>query len=288
MRRLLPLLVTLVVLAPSPAAATDVTAEELARLAGRARSDTGALTEIRRVTSVDGTPVDVSSALEGAEGERLSSRLNALTEQGEGTSPRAAGQARREAQRVLAQARYREQEVPRPFAGLFALLGRLLEPVGDAFAAAFRFLARLLPGGDSSVWAVLGVLVVVGAAVVSLRLGRRRAQASAQATAQSHLRSLDERSLERAAAAAALAGDHSKAVRLRFLAGLLRLDKADAITWRPSLITSEVEASICSAEFESLARSFDEIVYGGRAAMPEDSERARAGWQRVLQDVSPP
>lgn len=285
MRRLLQLLVACAVLAPSPVAATDVTAEELARLAQRARSDAGVLAQLRQVTSVGGAEVDVASALEGADGERLRSRLNALAEQGEGTSP-APEQQRNEAREVLSQRRYREQEVPRPFAGVFAFLGRLLEPVGDAFTAAFRFLARLLPGGDSSVWAVFGLLVVVGAAAVSLRLGSRRAQASEQGTTQSRLRSLDERALERAADAAAQAGDHGKAVRLRFLAGLLRLDKAHAITWRPSLITSEIEASISSPEFESLACSFDEIVYGGRAAVPEDSERALTGWQRVLQEVS--
>ncbi len=286
MRRLLQFLVACCVLAPSPAAATDVTAEELARLAGRAHSDTGALAELRQVTSVGGAPVDVASALEGAQGERLRSRLNVLAEQRESTTPLGPEQERSEAREVLSQRRYREQEVPRPLAGVLAFLGRLLEPVGDAFTTAFRFLARLLPGGDSSVWTMLALLVVAGAAAVSLRLGGRRAQASAQDTSQSRLRSLDERALERTADAAAQAGDYGRAVRLRFLAGLLRLDKADAIIWRPSLITSEVEAKISSPEFEALARSFDEIVYGGRAAALEDSERARAGWQRVLQEVS--
>jgi hypothetical protein len=286
LRRLLQVLAALVVFAPSPAAASDVSAEELARLAGRARLDAGALAQLRQVTSVGGAPVDVASALEGAEGERLASRLNALAGQGAGTPSVSRRQQRTEALDVLSQRRYREQEVPRPFAGLFAFLGRLLEPVGDAFTTAFRFLARQLPGGDSSVWAVLGLGVLAGAAAVSLRLGRRRAQASEQASSRSRRQSLDERALERAADAAAQAGDHAAAVRLRFLAGLLRLDKTDAITFRPSLITSEIEARISSPEFESLARSFDEIVYGGRAAVPEDSERARAGWQRVLQEVS--
>jgi hypothetical protein len=286
LRRLLQVLAALVVFAPSPAAASDVSAEELARLAGRARLDAGALAQLRQVTSVGGAPVDVASVWEGAEGERLASRLNALAGQGAGTPSVSRRQQRTEALDVLSQRRYREQEVPRPFAGLFAFLGRLLEPVGDAFTTAFRFLARQLPGGDSSVWAVLGLGVLAGAAAVSLRLGRRRAQASEQASSRSRRQSLDERALERAADAAAQAGDHAAAVRLRFLAGLLRLDKTDAITFRPSLITSEIEARISSPEFESLARSFDEIVYGGRAAVPEDSERARAGWQRVLQEVS--
>ena len=286
MRRLLQLLVAFLVLAPGPASATDVSTRELSRLAQRARSDTGALEQLRKVTSVGGAPVDVASALEGARGERLRSRLNALMQQVEGTSVRAPERPRSEAREVLSQRRYREQEVPRPFAGLFAFLGRLLEPIGDAFTAAFRFLARLLPGGDSSVWAVLGLVVVTGAAAVSLRLGRRRAQASEQASSQTRIGRLDERALERAADAAALAGEHDRAVRLRFLAGLLRLDRARAIAWRPSLVTSEVEARISSPEFAALARSFDEIVYGGRAAVPEDSERARAGWRRVLEEVS--
>jgi hypothetical protein len=286
LRRLLQLLVTLFVLAPSPGAAIEVTPEELSRLAQRARSDAGALAQLKQVTSVGGAPVDVASALQGVSGGRLRSRLGALSEQRESTALRAVEQQRSAAREVLSQRHYREQDLPRPFAGVLSFLGRLLQPVGEAFTTAFRFLARLLPGGDSSVWAVLGLVVVTGAAAVSLRLGRRRAQASQQGTSRSRRESIDERALERAADAAAEAGDHGRAVRLRFLAGLLRLDRADAISFRPSLITSEVEARIASPEFESLARSFDEIVYGGRAAMREDSERARLGWQRVLQEVS--
>jgi hypothetical protein len=230
--------------------------------------------------------VDLASALRGASGERLQSRLGALAEQRVSAAPSAVEQAQRTAREVLSQRRYREQDLPRPFAGVLSFLGRLLRPVGDAFTSAFRFLARLLPGGDSSVWAVLGLAVVAGAAAVSLRLGRRRAQAPHPGTSRTRRESIDERALERAADAAAEAGDHGRAVRLRFLAGLLRLDRADAISFRPSLITSEVEARIASAEFESLARSFDEIVYGGREALREDSERAKVGWQRVLQEVS--
>jgi hypothetical protein len=270
------------VLAPSPAGATDVSATELARLARRVASHPGALAKLRGVTSVAGVPVDLRAALAGASPAALRRRLGALEAPTAARIGSSSNRDRQLAQTVLAQRRYREQQVPRPFAGLLRGLGRLLKPVGDAFG----WLAQRLPGGDSSVWALLGAVVVAGAAAVSLRLGRRRSRVS-----QEHLRAtkqqrLDERELERAADAAAARGDYGRAVRLRFVAGLLRLDRAGAIAFRPSLTTSEIEAMVSSAELEALTRSFDEITYGGRRARPEDLERARAGWQRLLLEVA--
>ena len=282
MRRLLPLLLVAAVLAPSPAGATDVSAAELASLARRAASHPGALAKLRGVTSVAGVPVDLRAALEGASGAVLRRRLSALAP---GTATRigsSSSRDRQQARAVLAQRRYHEQQVPRPFAGLLRALGRLLKPVGDAFG----WLAQRLPGGDSSVWALLGAVVAAGAAAVSLRLGRRRSRASREQLGATEKPRLDERELERAADAAAAEGDFGRAVRLRFVAGLLRLDRAGAIAWRPSLTTSQIEAIVSSAELEALTRSFDAIAYGGHSARPEDLEQARAGWQRLLLEVA--
>ena len=40
-----------------------------------------------------------------------------------------------------------------------------------------------------------------------------------------------------------------------------------------------------SQEFDELARAFDEIVYGHRDARPDDLERARAAWPRVVESA---
>jgi hypothetical protein len=52
---------------------------------------------------------------------------------------------------------------------------------------------------------------------------------------------------------------------------------------RPSLTSAEVARRLRSPVFDEVARSFDEVVYGRRRAVPEDAETARAGWAEVLE-----
>jgi hypothetical protein len=87
--------------------------------------------------------------------------------------------------------------------------------------------------------------------------------------------------LERAAEAAERAGDLRGALRLRFQAGLLRLDRARLIDLRPSLTTSEIARQVVNPAFGTLARRFDEVVYGGRNPGPEDIASARRGWANL-------
>ena len=95
----------------------------------------------------------------------------------------------------------------------------------------------------------------------------------------------DPAALERDADRAAAAGEWETAVRLRFRAGLLRLDARDLIEYRPSLTTGEVAETIVSPTFDRIGADFDEIAYGGRSAREADEAASREGWQRVLSEA---
>ena len=68
-------------------------------------------------------------------------------------------------------------------------------------------------------------------------------------------------------------------MRLRFRAGLLRLDARELIEYRPSLTTGEVADAVASPAFARVGADFDEIAYGGRAgpARPTRRRAARDG-----------
>jgi hypothetical protein len=135
------------------------------------------------------------------------------------------------------------------------------------------------------VWTLAALLVVVLAAVLGSRLVRRR---TAEAVARGHEAAagpLDPGKLERRADEAERRGELEQALRLRFRAGLLRLQRADAIPARDSLTSGEVARRLRSADFDRLAGVFDEVVYGGRRPERADLESSRASWARVLATV---
>ncbi|HEX2045105.1 MAG TPA: DUF4129 domain-containing protein [Gaiellaceae bacterium] len=261
----------------APAVAADATLAEVRDLAERAGRDPAALAELRAIDSVDGRPVDLRSALVG-EAADVAERLETLADS------RAVGRvdargAREDAADILAAGRYREPDTPRPFRGALEWLGERLEALYDG-------LAERLPGGGRTVWALLGALVVGAAALVSVRLVRRRGGYSVEGAARGGRgRRLDPAELERRADEAEERGELGEALRLRFGAGLLRLERARAIPFRESLTSGEIARRLGSAEFERLAGTFDEVVYGGRPAGPEDVQASREGWPRVLAEA---
>ena len=118
--------------------------------------------------------------------------------------------------------------------------------------------------------------------MVVARLVPTAARARRDAAARRALAARDEdpRALERRADAAEAAGDLEAALRLRFRAGLLRLDARGAIEFRPSISTHEVRRALRSEDFDALAATFDDVVYGGRAADAADVAEARERWPR--------
>ena len=133
--------------------------------------------------------------------------------------------------------------------------------------------------------AALAVLVLVAAALLARgSIGRRAAAAARTARAGSSSRE-DPAALEREAERAAGAGEWERAVRLRFRAGLLRLDARELLDYRPSLTTGEVAQAIFSPAFDQVGADFDEIAYGGRPAGEADDAASREGWERVLSEA---
>lgn len=203
------------------------------------------------------------------------------------SGPQSSGYSRL-AHEILGESRFRPAPLPRPLHGVLDALGRAFAPVGRWFQGAFDTLAGVLPGGDAAVWVLLCAVIVALAAIASVRLTGR--------TLVDHRRSAsllrqeagapDARALEAAADAAERDGRIEAAVRLRFQAGLLRLDELGVLAYRPSLPNAAVSRRLGSPIFDGLLRRFEELVYGGRPAQDSDAGTARDGWRQVLRDAA--
>ena len=119
---------------------------------------------------------------------------------------------------------------------------------------------------------------------MAVRIARRRAAVAVgrDRAARPTTRGLDPHQLERQADEAERNGDFERALRLRFLAGLVFLDRAEAIVLRDSLTTGDVRRRLRSHDFDQIAAAFDAVVYGRRPAGREDVAASKAGWTRVL------
>ena len=169
---------------------------------------------------------------------------------------------------------------PRPLAGPLAWLGDRIQPA-DRLDQRPR---RDVPGGPLVLWMLLAARASCWppARSPARRSGAARWRSSAPRTAALPATD-DPQALEREAERAERDGDWERAVRLRFRAGLLRLDRRQVLVYRPSLTTGEVARAVESPAFREVGDRFDEIAYGGRPAEREDAEAARRGWAEVLE-----
>jgi hypothetical protein len=264
----------LVVVGPAHGA----TSRQVRALAQQAATSPRALERLRAIRSVDGRPLDLGRVLHPTNRAELEARLRALA------APSAREQsfpARAEARRILRGRRFHGSPVPRPFHGALAWLGGKLQPV----VRLLDWLAAHLPGGHWTLWALLALIVIVLSGLTAGRAARRRGglalERAVLGTGRS--RGVDPRDLERAADEAEARGDPASALRLRFRAGLLRLGRAQVLPLRESLTSGEARRIIRLPEFDGLARTHDEVVYGGRPAEREDAVAARERWPLVLE-----
>jgi hypothetical protein len=188
-----------------------------------------------------------------------------------------ADEAREQAREILAQRRYHDTDLPRPFRGPLRWAGDRLDDVGRWFAGRFDDVNAVLPGGAFVVWLLIGALVVALAALLARTVIRRRVTL-ARPPDGGHPAEEDPRELERAADAAERAGEWERALRLRFRAGVLRL------RLEPGTLetTGEIAAALDSPTFDAFGADFDAIVYGGRDATEADAREAREAWAEVL------
>lgn len=184
---------------------------------------------------------------------------------------------RTDAKRILEGDRYQPSRAPQPFRGLLQWIADRLEPIGRAVDWVFRDRARA---------AVVLVLMATMAATIAARLVRGRNRSAVARLDRAHRRRqhIDPDELERAAERAEQAGDLAAAIRLRFRAGLVRLDQARAPV-RTGAPSAELSRGLGSPAFDEVATDFDEVVYGGRPAAAVDVERARRNWPIVLHDA---
>ena len=144
--------------------------------------------------------------------------------------------------------------------------------------------------GKPFAWVMLGLVIATAVGAIAL-LFRRRGIAWAATAAGGAATALDDtpvsvETLEAEALAAEAAGDHDRAVRLRFRAGLLRLDRdAYAIQHRPGLTTREVRSGLQLPRFDGLADTFEAVAYGGERAAPSDTAVAREHWPVVVREA---
>jgi hypothetical protein len=187
-------------------------------------------------------------------------------------------EARAAARQILARPEFRPRRPPRPLHGVLRWIGERFRPIGDAVdsVTASKALAA----------AVVVVVLVLVSVVTTVVINRRAGAAIAAGTDRGDRRRPERPAeLERRAEDAERTGDLELALRLRFRAGLLRLDEAGALRYRPSLTTGAVLRSVPSDRLRALAGSIEEVVYGGRPAAAEDVAAAREGWPAVLAEV---
>ncbi len=193
-------------------------------------------------------------------------------------------QAQSEARHILAGRRYRGAPVPRPLHGVLRWIGDRFSPITHWIGDRFSWLpAWSVPWVE---WGAVVVAVLVVAAfvraMVTTRTRARRLEAEGTGT-RTATSAEDPVALEAQASEAEARGDLALAVRLRFRAGLMRLDRdAHAISYRPSIATNDVRTELASPVFDDLADTFEEITYGSAPAETTDTEAARRQWPRVV------
>jgi hypothetical protein len=269
----------------------SLTRAEAAALARQAETSDAALSRLRSVTSIDGRPVDLSSALAGlGNGAERRARLAALARElgGRGApgSATSAARARADAHAVVSSKDYRKHELPKPFRGVLMWLRDRLAPVGRLLVRIRDQVVRVfdaIPGGRWVLAALLGGLLVVFVAWLAGRTsGARIRTASVRGEGLLVDVSLDPDELRRQAEQAESAGDFDAAVHLRFTEGVVRLVRSERIQLRAETTATRVAADVGGPDIRGLVTTFEEVVYGGRAATAEDCANARAGWAAVL------
>jgi hypothetical protein len=199
------------------------------------------------------------------------------------SAPIQPGDARRQARDILAGRRYDPRDVPRPLRRILNWLGDRLRPIGHVFTRA----VHSLPSGlRPFAWLAIGA---IGAVVVWLVARTVQNRIRPPRTEESELDelALDEPDdLERLAAEALARGDFESALRLRFRAGLVRLDRdAHAIEYRASLANGPVRRQLASVRFDGLADTFEAVTYGDEPATADAAHTAEQRWPEVVREA---
>ena len=98
-------------------------------------------------------------------------------------------------------------------------------------------------------------------------------------------RDIDPNDLEAAAQRAERDHRFDLAIRLRYRAGLIRLDRAGVIELQPWNTAALLARTVASPRFDRITDTFEAIAYGGRAATGTQVNTVRAEWSTLLTEV---
>ncbi len=195
---------------------------------------------------------------------------------------------RRQARHILSNPPFTTSGRPSALSHFFSDLGQwLYDAVGPVWHFLLRFLLRPARSGLSAAFGswwpvVLGAVVVAVGVVVGTSLVRRRARLGVGPMGRAVTVGDDNPDvLERDADAAEGAGDYELAVRLRFRAGLARLEQRGLISGRRTHTSAQLVGMVRSPTFAALASQLDAILYAGLPAGREHVGAARTGWPVV-------
>ncbi len=274
-------------LVASSAKATEASSADVADLARRAADDPAALEQLRNIDVVDGQEMNLGTALDTDDEAALQARLETLARLTAATTPQGldAAAAAAAAGRILESRRYgvsqdassesSEPDGEKPSGE--GWLQRAAHAVGDFFSSILH----------SQLVAMLALLAFAATviSIVYLLAGRRSgAPGRGRPTSKSGSApgARDPGRLELLAAEAEAEGHYGEAVRLRFGAGLLRLDAAGRIQLQPWSTGRQVAARLSSEPFDRILATFEPVVYGHRIAVDEDAASSRRDWAHVL------
>ena len=159
----------------------------------------------------------------------------------------------------------------------------LTGPIGRFVASVFRAVSSFLvslPGMIVAAAAVLLACAWIASKVIATRANDESTRDAVDVSS-----AISPEQLELDAADAERRGDFAAAVRLRFRAGLGRLQRTGVVDNRPSVTTAQVGRRLRSPKFDGLARTFDDVAYGSGAAGAGDAAMAREQWPKVLEDA---
>ena len=276
-RRVVPIVgvIGALVLGSPPARAADATLDEVARLAEAASTDDAARMQLESITSIDGTPVDLSHVFDG-DAVDIDRRLATLADLEPESSQLDTESARNDAAAILSGREYQRVD---PAPGIAERIAEwLANLVPDSVAAALS---------NSTLWLFIAVATLgVGLFFFARNYRRKRLAGSregsrAQAGSTRRATAVEERARE-----AAAAGNYSLAVRLWFEAGAMRLADQGIVPHESTSTSGVIRRAVPSATMTHLAATFDQVAYGRRAASHDDAVAAEHGWESIRSEVA--
>ncbi len=239
-----------------------------------------AIVRLTRVTEIDGVPVDMAGLLDEDGRERVETISN--------LSPSPVfdrAQVEDTVTRILSDPRYvrdRTTWLQDLLAPVNRSLARIIAYVTDRLYELWTWLVDFLANSPWR-WPVIVVGLIAGTVGVWL-LTRRRARDIERRAAIERILDLglDPAELEALASEAAAAGEFAEAIRLRFVAGLLRLDTEGRLRFAPGIPNGVYSHHLASPAFDRLAHQFDEAIYGKVVVSDADHRECLRLWVELV------